>query len=245
MKHIKDYFTPTKWRTEITEDFVFKAKNNYISVTVEPSHAMYEVKIEAEDDPSDSTHETTDEPLDVITEFFGKDVPGGDVFKQRASINPNVYAVILRRIASGIGQVKNSHRIIRRMIILPNFNLISSMIDRYAKTNPADFRMENRMLNNFKDEAKQKGWKFEITDDEPPNLHMEVYGFDVKVGIDTIMYDCEFELNGYPDSIDKVQAEDPVKEYQQWIGSEKFKEAVKEWKADLEMEENIPTKKPD
>jgi hypothetical protein len=247
IKDIKDYFPPSKWRGEITKDGKFIAKNNDdISVKINPSHVMYNVKIEAEDDPyGDFTNEVTDKPLDVITNFLGEGIPENEVFKQRASTDPDAYAAILRHVASDIEcSGKYSPEVMRRIIILPNFNLLDSIINRYA-ANPADFRMEERILNNFKNEAKKKGWEFEVTDDEPPILNMTIHSFGVKVSVDSIMWDYEFELDGYPKSMEKGQAEDPIHEFENWrFRSNKFKEAAEQYNQDVEDGDEIDTEPP-
>lgn len=262
MGDIKDYFLSTKWQTNTTADGIFKAKNNYnVLVTIEPSHVMYGVTVEAEDDPSDSTHEITDKPLDVITEFLGAGIPGGDIFKQRASTDPDAFAVVLQRLASDIETTgdRGLFKAIRRLALLLNFDALKSSIangrayiasaaaqyfyERYA-AHPTNFRMEERILDNFKNEAKQKGWKLEITDDEPPGLAMAVHGFNVKVGIDSIMYDYSFELEGYPESKEEGQVEDPIAEYPKWRNSDKFGEAAEKYNQDVEAEDEIDTKGP-
>lgn len=244
MKDVKDYFPTTKWRVNITEGGAFEAKGreNDLSVKIDPSHIMYTVDMEAEDDSSDSTHDTTDKPLDIITDFLGVGIPGGDIFKQKASVSPNIYCEVLRHIAARVEHIKRPARLIRRIAILLNLDLFSTIINRYA-ANPTDFRMTDRILNNFKEEAKQKGWKFEITDSEPPGLHMNVHGFDVNVGVDSIMYDYMFELEGYPESKEEGQAADPIEEFEKWKKSDKLKDAVEKYNEDIEEEDSIPTRK--
>jgi len=251
MKDIKDYFPPPKWRSEITKDGAFFGQDlTDISVKIDAKYVMYNVDVEAEDDPSDSTHKITNKPLDVLTKFLRKGMPGEEdeeeTLKQKASIDPGAYAVMLRRIASDIehsGQC--SSKLMRRMIILPNFDLLHSIVKHYAAANPADFRMEERILINLQTEAKQKGWKFEITNDEPPVLHMVTHDFDVTIGVDSIMYDYEFELDGYPKSKEKGKTKDPIHEFEQWrFHSDKFQEAAEQYNRDAEREDQISTKPP-
>lgn len=109
-----------------------------------------------------------------------------------------------------------------------------------ARSSDADFRMEKRILNNLNIEAKKNGWDFKLTNDEPPALIGDDDGFDVKIFVDSISWNYEFKLEGYPSGDHSGKTSDPIQEFQRWKRLNKLEEA--EYNDDIDA--NVDTEKP-
>jgi hypothetical protein len=204
-----------------------------IKLTIIPDEVLYEVKVNAKDDASDSIEEITHDPLRTLVEFIGTGV-GEEFLTKMTSLKPKTVSKILRQIASGLID-NNSVKILRRLAVsLTLFAFLDVCANRVAKRQN---EFEKTTIEGLKKRMKDKGWDvFEVN---PLQINVDIGDqFEAEILIDTLIWDYNLEVIGGDISVSQ-RTDDPVKDIIKFMRRKDINDILKEAKLKIEETKTV------
>jgi len=195
-EEVMKYFAGARWRPAVgPSKFEKNITDDDFIIRLTPGKEVYDVRIEATDDPSDSkaTEEPTDDPIAFISKFLRQD-DHEDL--SRISFDANFLARRIRKLAAQGPKV--TEQVLRRAISLLEYRIPSRTAAEL----------------DLKGEAKKRGW--EVTE-EDGETKIDVSGvYSVTVTPAGISWDYQFEVAGTTEGTVHGTAQDPIIKYRKW-----------------------------
>jgi len=226
---VKRYFTG-HWRTSVRKGGLIVAESKNYLVELHPKSAVFAVRIEAHDDPSDSDEGVTDDPAKFITDFLKTGTAGDEVFgkmagliRRSAGLGPRELAGVLRFLADEA----ESGRLGRRaaaMAVRRAAALAGAPAPRTASDQgPAELKE----MAGLQAKMKEKGWRSKVGQDDRdlPEMTVDVAGvYEAKVSVHGLMWGHFFQVQGRDDVVDEGVTDDPIEAFRAWRKSKKVQE---------------------
>lgn len=208
---IDKYFSGVAWKSIKTKDF-FETKSDkyHVNVFIKPFKILFNLHVEAIDDPSDSTDEVTYKPIDDMAEFLNNGI------SFISSVSPE--SVISQLKCASVEMASSRHiaaRRLRRLVV----NL--SEISKTASL--STLHLETDEIKKLKHDMEKKGWKVQESKTEfgMPELSVDISGvYKANISVDSIQYDYTFEVPGFPDSKESGTTNDPIHIFEEWSSNE-------------------------
>lgn len=205
---VMKYFAGARWRPAVgPSKFEKNITDDDFVIRLTPGAEVFDVRIEATEDPSDSeeTTEPTADPIAFISKFLRQD-DHEDL--SRISFDTSFLARRMRRLAAQGPKVVE--KVLRRAIALLEYRIPS--------------RTAAEM--DLKGEAKKRGWEVSEDGDE---TRIDVSGvYTVTVQPAGIGWDYQFEVVGDPKHTMHGTTQDPIIKYRKWYKQDVVQQAVSE-----------------
>lgn len=208
---LKRYFSSPPWSGVGWSGDRFEGSLGLMDVKISPSTTVYDLHVEAVEDPSDSEDVSTEEPARALAEFLGRDIPGSEHFEKMSS-DPDFFADALEALASvirrGLFSRVRASSFIRRLASIPAVFTVSS-----------DERDDS--VSDLEKEMKGKGWKVRRRDSDGfPALEVDVHGiYKAVIEVDSVLYQYVFSYRGTDEADRSGVTDDPIREYRGWTRS--------------------------
>lgn len=227
---LKTYFKGSVFkRLDVRDDRMSGSSVNF-SFDIEPKEVLFEYKVQAVDDPSDSEDGVSADPMKDIAKFLGHDIAGGEFFEKRA-FSPDATSAALRAAASELEASRSrSHALLalRRASVMP---ILASAL-RAVRTHALRLAMSSKEeFEKLKDRIESKGWDVKQGEDSVGNPTLKIDIGDVytaEIAVDSILYDYTFQFTDRPDLTKSGTTKDPIEEFRVYYTSEEVKEARSE-----------------
>ncbi len=205
------HYVSQKW--DITKDgkkYKITSETPPLTLELEPAKTIYNVNVEAVDDPSDSTTGETDNPVKFITSFL-KTGEYAEELLSKVSSDPNFISHILNTLAFKIdlNRIDSNYakKTLRRVSVI-----LSSRKTKISAEGREEFELLD--LAKIKSDMKDKGWvvKVDYDDRHLPVLHVnmsDIYNATVKVK--GILWNYAFMVTGDPETRRSGSTDDPIK----------------------------------
>lgn len=230
------------WRSRAADDGSFHAESPTYEVDLSPKGAVFLVKVEAVDDPSDSDEQVTDAPTKFLVDFLKTGTAGDSVFGKMAgfmrrtdSFGPDEVSGVLRIIAdeaeSGRLTLRQAAHAIRRASLLPG-SAISVRIAGLAESRHA---LETGEMDALQKEMEAKGWRTKVAEDPArglPSMEVDISGvYKAQISVDHVSWHFRFQLAGIPETLSEGVTDDPIEEFERFFKDPATKEARKDAEA--------------
>jgi hypothetical protein len=243
MDEIRNYFGTRSWKLDATSDELTSFHDERdIKVKVNKDKVKFKVIAEAKDDPSDRLEVVTDNPLKELTDFLSKGLPGG-VFESYAS-NPVLFSKIIRRAATKVRQLGPTRiaNFIKQAVLVLSFDSLQEFVSMAIKI-AADGYEEIEVFDLF-EKMKKKGWDVEEikTESGRAGIRADFHDlYDIIIEPESIEYEYEYMIEGYPESMAWGTVEDPIRAFEDWIKSDRFQKSSEERETEKKSggEENV------
>lgn len=206
---VENYFTGKRW-APLTGPSKFERNihDGIYNIRLTPGQEMFEVSIEAMDDPSDSerTEEPTTDPMGFVSKFLRQDGVGD---LSRVSFDPNHLARKLRQISTQ--ELRSIERVLRRAILL----VADQPVIRVAAA------------DGLLSEIKKKGWEIEEENErEIVVIISDAYRATFRsMGVE---WEYQFEVQDTESATVHGKTQDPIIKYREWYKKENTVNAVRQ-----------------
>lgn len=218
---VQKAFGGPKWSGPGWDGDRFEGSYGPMRVDLEPASILFNLRVQAIDDPSDSEDIVTEDPVKALAEFLGEGIPGSEVF-ERMSSRPSSASRIIRwtaKEAPSLGR-RDAVKILRRIMAA------ASSSPRRARTAREQNNPDADALEKLEKRMKEKGWQVRSDDG---SLTVDVSGvFEAQIEVDTTTWSYKFSLPGYDDLTDEGQTDDPIRDFRRWYMSRDVDEAISE-----------------
>ncbi len=218
MEEIRNYFKGDKWKSSEFTDSSMEAHSNNYDVSLQAKDFKFRVRVEAEDDPTDSDETTTEDPVKFLEEFLGAGAGSSGGFEKMSS-SPKSVARALRALASRIdrGNVEKRSAIgsLRRIVLSTGISMVEYAI-RKAILAASQEEVHKSELDDLLKGLKSKGWKAKesSTKNGFPSISVDMSGiYTAEITVDTMVWSYVFEIRDYPDSRKEGMTNDPIQQF--------------------------------
>lgn len=225
---------------EESDDRTVAIYKGIVQLEIRPEEILYEVKVQAIDDPSDSIEEISYNPMETIAEFVEGSLPGSIL---TSSVKPSDISKILRNIAFRVASKSLSLRLtkkaVRRLAALMS-SLVSK--DKIAILAKGQTEFEKTTIGNLKKKMKEKGWN--VMEPEEGKLLVNIGDqFEGEIEIDTMLWEYEIGVIGDDEIFDSGSTDDPIININNFMKTPEVNEVISD--AKLQQEEAIKKKRED
>lgn len=234
---IREYFAGDAWKVKENDDGSIDAKSGVYDIRLTPGASKYSVKIWAEDDPSDSAEEVTDQPVKFIADFLSTGASSEDLLKKMSSRSGQWHLPALLRHAAFLLDVnedpKAVAKIVRRGMVASfsrGFERLFEAVVRVA----AGFVDDSKEVQKVTKEMKEKGWKVtQDTDDQGnPVLQVDVSGiYTAEIRARETTWSYSFQVQDIPESKEEGKTSDPIQQFRLFYkkdSTQDFKKQLKD-----------------
>jgi hypothetical protein len=221
------------WSSDFSKaGFTAKSDKANLDLSMKPSAVMFDLHIEAIEDPDDSHDVITDKPIKEIAKFLGEGVPGGEHFEKMSSVGPLELAGILHYAKNLVLSYNINRRqltaLLRRATVLPELRLLRHLKSVAAISLIAREEVDIAEIARLKKELSDKGWKVTERKDERgiPTLDVDIGEiYKASMAVERMMYEYNFKVMGHDDATDSGLTDDPIIEFEKWIKKPSTKSA--------------------
>lgn len=214
-KELQDYLKGKNYNiVEQKNDRFVATYRDIVHLNIQPHEILYEVKIWATDDESDSEEEITHDPLGFMVDFLSTGLDSDEFFKKMSSAKPADIAWLLRSLSSRIASVGKSDfkKYIRRIIARMSLDFRSFPRPRLAKSDPSEF--ERHTISDLKSKLHSKGWR--IHDLNPLEISVNIGDqYEATISVDTLTWEYEILVEDNDNDVDMREdgiTDDPFKD---------------------------------
>jgi hypothetical protein len=200
---------------------IVAGEKGVIRVVLEPE-TMYDVKVEAIDDPSDSDSAVTADPMKFLTEFMSTG-HGDEYLSGMAFVRPSDVVVILRRVAEELSSGQWHKVALKRYM--------RRVVAGLPKVAQSEFEKMN--VDNLQSRMKKKGWDVSTIGE----LELEVNIGDVykaNIEMDSVLWSYEITVMDLKDS---GTTDWPIREIGDFLRRDDVISAVKSAKKEKRRQE--------
>lgn len=231
IKEIQTYFkhggdavvSDETWRTREWNDGSFTAESPTFEISFKPSGVVYNVEVEATDDPEDSNSAVTDDPIGFLGEFLETGTDIDHIIKQSSFKNIEKFVQSIRKVSSAF-----SHNVIDASTVGRTMRRIIAKVKRMAgEFDESRSIIEDKELSKIKKSLSDAGWK--VKEDKAKNglssLKIQ-FGdeFQGEITVDSILWDYSIKLNGIDESKRTGVAEDPIETFRDFLKDPEIRE---------------------
>lgn len=240
---LENYFTGNSWEFKRHDDGKVTAQSEAYDLTLQQRPTKYDVKITAEDDPSDSEEGVTDNPVKFITKFLSTGTEADDLLKKMSFVPDPRYVAVLCRRAALMAEVSPDMSGVKRML---RRGMVASQgpgLERFlvavvrAVAGEGD---DAREVSKVTKEMKEKGWKVEQKKEDSGRtlLEVDVSGiYRAQIRAKDTVWDYEFQVRGIDESKESGSTDDPIQKFRLFYKKDSTQEYKKQRKEQLSSED--------
>lgn len=238
----------SKWHV-VKDGDELTAVNAVFTVKLTPGPTVFNVRVEAKDDPADSDEKKTDDPLKFISDFTGVGIRGAS----GPSAAARAIRAIAIRVKTGTAGPEAAERMIRRVSAslrlaergLPRDVEAPDLYGREPDWNSApkgegpsgspshsrdQEQAQAKALEPLQKKLRGGGWKFreDEMDNGAPSLVVDVGGeFEATVSVDSVSWDYSFSVN-HTGLVKKGKTDDPLRDFRNFRRGDEVAKAREE-----------------
>ena len=214
---IDSYFKSEKgstehWNVRVRPSGNISCESEMWTIDLEPSIGpLFNVKIYAYDDPSDSDEETTDDPVEFVDKFIKEGMP-----RVSSSINPNELSKYLQYLSDMVRNKRigstNLMKSLRRVSVSSNIGNTLSIISSIIRKIGSEYK--NKEIKEVFNELSDRGWDVDLGKDRMSININDL--FEVNIELNSIIWSYVFYRNDIYDYKKEGTTEDPIGEFEKY-----------------------------
>ena len=235
-EELKDWLKYKEWKlvSENDEGTIVATYRDVVELMIKPEEILYDVNVEAVDDPSDSLEEITHDPLRTLVEFIGTGV-GDEFLKKMSALRPSHVKSELLRIASEISNGRVNEIVASKRLRRLSLSVSLSGVNIRVANKPSEF--EKTSIKILKKNMEEKGWN--VKSDDPEKIDLKIGDqFEGTIIVDVVMWDYDIKVIGNGKLKQAERSDNPLKDITSFMRKDEVDEILVDKRMEMDEKKN-------